>query len=244
MRRSSARNRIPSVEEFVADALALPAEQQEALRRELNTMPLSDCSGAYHCAYLDTRLVSPCGLASCPYRVANAEIKNCLRNFKFSNDKLTAGDLQRYMGINASGFKALMASAMLKMRRNLIIDELVASGANRFSYVFGTKVCVGCGNLAETREVTCDVLGGDKVFSYCCQGCHEQRPPHYIRIEHFFGAEVQQVLRTAKSVFKRLDMIASVLEVKKPVLLDMYARIGLQERDFACWVDENEVDGE
>jgi hypothetical protein len=220
---------------FVEDMMALSKEQQDKMKREMNSIPLGDEeSSAIMCDIMGCRLLSPCRLNACPYNIDDEDNLNCIKNLKAGDKKKkpTQAAIAQALDVPLDTMRELLASAMGKMRKRTLQEKIDDGNSNRFRYITNAKVCVACASRVENDNHKHEVAVGQYIY-YCSRSCESRRPVAQIKIEIEYGSDTGEVLATARKLFKKLDTIQATLNVRKTSLIQWYeALLGVKPHEF------------
>lgn len=175
--------------------------------------------GEHYCGALDCNVISPCRLSSCCFNYSDTNNLNCLLKFKSSlGESLKLQDLHGIFGNSDRELKSRVEFIFNKFRREMLRKTLDAEKVNRFKYIFGTKVCVNCGNLCAGHVHKLEKYD----LRWCSRVCKGAKPQWCVNMEVTYGTDMKTLLYHAYKQFKKLQILASLFKVRKTTLIEAY----------------------
>lgn len=175
--------------------------------------------GEHYCGTLDCNVVAPCNLSSCCFNYKSEGNLNCLLRLKASfGESLKLQELHGIFGDTDRELKGRVESIFNKFRREMLRKTLESEKVNTFKYIFGTKVCVNCGNLCTGHVHKLE----RHDLRWCSRVCKSAKPQWCVNMEVTYGTDMKTLLYHAYKQFKKLQIIASLFKVRKTTLIDAY----------------------
>lgn len=170
----------------------------------------------FYCAIVQTKIVTPCLLRSCPFWVDRNVSHNCLLCYyktREGNEELTTRDIAEVLDYTVTETNSLLESGLTALRHMAIglpigIQDLQES----FEFLPTTDVCCVCEKSTpdELSEIlTIPELG----LAYCSLVCRIRKNPAIINLEHSFHADIADILSWTLANFVKVSAMEQALNM-------------------------------
>lgn len=212
------KRRLDPVESDLNDAMALSVNDRKAFIQFLR-LEYAKRGTSHYCDTLQCNVTTPCRLGSCAFNFDNDQSLNCMLHHKsLLDDSVKIPDAAEMFGKADRDIKKRLDSVFNKIRAEMLRQTLKSERVNTFDYVYGTKVCVNCGNLCSSREHAVEKLD----LRWCSRSCKLAKPQWCIDLEAKYRTDIRTLLFHAQKMFKHLVIIASLFHIRKTTLLELY----------------------
>lgn len=137
-------------------------------------------------------------------------------------------EIAKTLGTSDEGAREALNTALAGVRQHSLIEAVDSAAVNRYTLVAGSRVCVSCSRIVDNPYKIVS-----KKFTYCSKTCLREKPVAVLVLEHKYRTDVRNVLRIARSLFKTIPIVASVLKIQRSLLVKYYEYyLGVKASDF------------
>lgn len=186
----------------------------------------------FKCPLFGFNLIKPCSLTSCQYYVyvtnntqqiqVAHNCKNCLINCLdlSKNNRMSAHEVAAILGISVSEVNNCNASAVSKVRRQKIKENLEKYQIPRFEYLDGH--CISCEQyIKDELEMNLwpELIIQPNRHGWCSLGCKENKPKWQFLIEKEFSCNYLDAMAVGYLLYKNVESLGGIFSVNKDILV-------------------------
>jgi len=192
----------------------------------------SEYSNNFKCPMHGFLLIKPCGLLSCQFHLKTTsgnimqsqmvvDCKNCLINCLdlSKNNRMSAQEAATILGLSVSEINNSNASAISKIRRAKIKEQIEKHQIPRFSYLVGH--CVSCEQFIKDEiemNLWPDLIIQPDTHGWCSAECKEKKPKWQFLIEKEFGCNYLHALTMGYVLYKNIENLGGIFFLNKEIL--------------------------
>ena len=191
-----------------------------------------ESSENFKCPLHNFTLIKPCSLSSCQYHLSTIqgnlvqqqlilECKNCLINCLdlSKNNRLSATEVSGVLGLTPSEINICNATAISKIRRAKIKEQIEKHQIPRFRYL---KVhCVSCGLFIQDElemNLYSDLIIQSDTHGWCSDECKDKKPKWQFVIEKEFECDYIHALSVGFMLYNNIENIGGIFSLNKEIL--------------------------
>jgi len=193
-----------------------------------------DAADEFRCPLFGFSLIRSCGLTSCQYHLATSlhgnvqqeqmiqRCKNCVINCldQSKNSRMSAHETACLLGISVSEVNNNNSTAISKIKRTQIKEQLEKYQIPRFKYLEGH--CVNCERFIQDEiemNLWPDLVIQPNKYGWCSNECRDKKPKWQFLIEKEFDCSYLHALTIGLFLYKNIESLGNIFALNKDILL-------------------------